>query len=60
MLEDLHHIHKEFWDHDTQWLICVVGESEIDFWFSILQPITSNQHFNGGILKLKQVTGHCH
>ncbi|KAG2153067.1 uncharacterized protein EDB93DRAFT_1239862 [Suillus bovinus] len=51
--EDLHHIHKEFWDHDTQWLICAVGESEIDFRFSILQPIT-------GISKLKQVTGRCH
>ncbi|KIK35463.1 hypothetical protein CY34DRAFT_26607 [Suillus luteus UH-Slu-Lm8-n1] len=58
--EDLHHIHKEFWDHDAQWLICAVGESKIDFWFSILQPITGYQHFYGGISKLKQVTGHCH
>ncbi|KAG1882344.1 hypothetical protein F4604DRAFT_1921484 [Suillus subluteus] len=58
--EDLHHIHKEFWDHDAQWLICVVGESEIEFQFSVLQPITGYQHFHGGISKLKQVTGHCH
>ncbi|KAG2737513.1 hypothetical protein P692DRAFT_20761563, partial [Suillus brevipes Sb2] len=58
--EDLHHIHKEFWDHDAQWLICAVGESEIDFRFSVLQPITGYQHFHGGISKLKQVTGRCH
>ncbi|KAG1796566.1 hypothetical protein EV424DRAFT_1353057 [Suillus variegatus] len=40
MPEDLHHIHKQFWDHDAQWLICVVGGSEINFRFSVLQPIT--------------------
>ncbi|KAG1767510.1 hypothetical protein EDD22DRAFT_773070 [Suillus occidentalis] len=28
--------------------------------FSVLQLITGYQHFHGGILKLKQVTGHCH
>ncbi|KAG2109555.1 uncharacterized protein F5147DRAFT_772863 [Suillus discolor] len=58
--EDLHHIHKQFWDHDTQWLICVVGGSEIDFWFSVLQPITGYRHFHEGISKMKQVTGRCH
>ncbi|KAG2056815.1 hypothetical protein BDR06DRAFT_1005724 [Suillus hirtellus] len=57
-LESLHHLHKEFFDHDTQWLICAVGDSEIDFRFSVLQPITSYQHFYSGISKLKQVTGH--
>ncbi|KAG2368012.1 hypothetical protein BDR07DRAFT_1372496 [Suillus spraguei] len=59
MLESLHHIHKQFYDHDMKWLICAVGESEIDFHFSVLQPMTGYWHFCGGILKLKQVTGHC-
>ncbi|KAG1906630.1 uncharacterized protein F5891DRAFT_975394 [Suillus fuscotomentosus] len=57
--ESLHHLHKEFFDHDTQWLIRAVGDSEIDFRFSVLQPITGYRHFYGGISKLKQVTGHC-
>ncbi|KAG1855876.1 hypothetical protein C8R48DRAFT_776244 [Suillus tomentosus] len=43
--ESLHHLHKEFFDHDTQWLICA--------------PITSYRHFYSGISKLKQVTGRC-
>ncbi|KAG1895576.1 uncharacterized protein F5891DRAFT_1194098 [Suillus fuscotomentosus] len=58
-LESLHHLHKEFFDHDAQWLICAVGDSEIDFRFSVLQPITGYRHFYGGISKLKQVTGRC-
>ncbi|KAG1846144.1 hypothetical protein C8R48DRAFT_779638 [Suillus tomentosus] len=56
----LHHIHKEFYDHDAQWLIVSVGDSEIDFRFSVLQPITGFRHFREGISKLKQVTGRCH
>ncbi|KAG1899088.1 uncharacterized protein F5891DRAFT_954106 [Suillus fuscotomentosus] len=58
--ETLHHIHKEFYDHDAQWLIVSVGESEINFRFSVLQPITGFRHFREGISKLKQVTGRCH
>ncbi|KAG1773720.1 hypothetical protein EV702DRAFT_1243118 [Suillus placidus] len=54
--ESLHIIHKKFWDHDTQWLILAVGESEIDFRFSILQRTTGYWHFREGISKLKQVT----
>lgn len=57
--ESLHHIHKQFYDHDAKWLICAVGESEIDFRFSVLQPMTGYRHFQGGISKLKQVTGRC-
>ncbi|KAG1823483.1 uncharacterized protein BJ212DRAFT_1296105 [Suillus subaureus] len=57
--ELLHHIHWEFWDHNAKWLINALGESEIDFCFSILSHITGLQHFHGGILKLKQVTGQC-
>ncbi|KAG1843581.1 hypothetical protein DFJ58DRAFT_717758 [Suillus subalutaceus] len=44
-LESLHHLHKEFFDHDAQWLINA--------------PITGYQHFYDGISKLKQVTGCC-
>jgi hypothetical protein len=55
--EPLHHLHREFWDHDAKWLICAVGEGEIDFRFSVLQPVTGFRHFHGGISKLKQLTG---
>lgn len=55
--ETLHHIHREFYDHDVKWLICAVGDVELDFRFSVLQPITGFRHFHGGISKLKQVTG---
>jgi hypothetical protein len=58
--EPLHHLHKEFWDHDAQWLILSVGESEIDFRFSVLQRTTGYRHFHEGISRLKQVTGRCH
>ncbi len=36
--EPLHHFNKEFYDHDLKWCICMLGEAEIDFCFSILQP----------------------
>jgi len=62
-LELLHHWHKQFWDHDVKWCIAALGEDgqEINFWFSVLKPHTSFQHFKEGISKLKQVTGqeHC-
>jgi len=58
--EFLHYLHRKFWDHDAKWCINVVGAAEIDFRFSILQPIVGFQHFKGGITKLKQVTGHVH
>ena len=58
--ELLHHWHKMFWDHDAKWCICVVGDAEIDFQFSVLHPHRFH-HFKEGISKLKQVTGckHC-
>ncbi|KAG1901625.1 uncharacterized protein F5891DRAFT_950385, partial [Suillus fuscotomentosus] len=56
-LKNLHHLHCEFYDHDVKWIICAVGEAEIDFRFSVLQPVTGFCHFHGGISKLKQVTG---
>ncbi|KAG1733273.1 hypothetical protein EDB19DRAFT_1830994 [Suillus lakei] len=38
--EFLHLIHREFYDHDMKWMIHAVGDTEIDFRFSVLQPIT--------------------
>lgn len=58
--ELLHHIHKEFWDHDVQWCINALGSAEIDYRFSVLQPITGFRHFKEGISGLKQVTGRTH
>ncbi|KAI6138406.1 hypothetical protein BKA82DRAFT_4366524 [Pisolithus tinctorius] len=58
--EPLHHLHKEFWDHDMKWCINAVGEAEIDFRFSVLQPTAGFRHFKGGVAKLKQVTGRVH
>ncbi|KAG1853679.1 hypothetical protein F4604DRAFT_1506422, partial [Suillus subluteus] len=58
--EPLHHWHKEFYDHDLQWCLKVVGAQELDFRFSILQPIIGYRYFAGGILNLKQVTGRVH
>ncbi|KAG2130225.1 hypothetical protein DEU56DRAFT_872344 [Suillus clintonianus] len=60
MPEPLHHWHKEFYDHDLQWCLTVVGAQELDFRISILQPTTGYCHFCGGISKLKQVTGRVH
>ncbi|KAG2751368.1 hypothetical protein P692DRAFT_20872467 [Suillus brevipes Sb2] len=28
--ESLHHIHKQFYDHDAKWLICAVGERNLE------------------------------
>ncbi|KAG1848368.1 hypothetical protein C8R48DRAFT_677294 [Suillus tomentosus] len=58
--EALHHWHKQFFDHDLQWCIAVLGAQELDFRFSILQPVTGYRHYSGGITKLKQVTGRVH
>ncbi|KAG0693896.1 hypothetical protein DFH29DRAFT_985395 [Suillus ampliporus] len=56
----LHHWHKEFYDHNLQWCLTVVGMQELDFHISILQPTTGYCHFCGGISKLKEVTGRVH
>ncbi|KAG9312842.1 hypothetical protein JVU11DRAFT_6271 [Chiua virens] len=58
--ELLHYLHKEFWDHDLQWCLNIIGEAEIDFRFSVLQPTAGSRHFKGSISKLKQVTGRVH
>ena len=59
-IEILHHFHKCFWDHDLKWCIRALGEKEIDFRFSLLQPCGGFRHFSAGISKLKQVTGREH
>ena len=56
----LHHFHKCFWDHDLKWCIRALGEEEIDFRFSLLQPCCGFQNFPSGVSKLKQVTGREH
>jgi hypothetical protein len=58
--EPLHHLHKQFWDHDMKWSIRVVGADELDFRFSTLQPIIGFKHFKDGVSTLKQVTGRVH
>jgi len=58
--EVLHHVHKEFWDHDCKWCINALGPAEINFIFSVLQPVTGFHHFKDGISSLKQVTGRTH
>jgi len=58
--EVLHHFHQLFWDHDAQWCIFVVGATEIDFCFSVLQTAVGYRAFTEGISKLKQVTGRDH
>ncbi|KAG2050011.1 hypothetical protein BDR06DRAFT_892676 [Suillus hirtellus] len=58
--EALHHWHKQFYDHDVQWCLVVLGAVEFDFRISILQPVTGYRHFSNSISKLKQVTGRVH
>lgn len=58
--EILHQVHKKIWDHEVQWCINALGSSEIDFRYSILQPVTGFRHFKEGISALKQVTGRTH
>ncbi|KAF8419490.1 hypothetical protein L210DRAFT_3366672, partial [Boletus edulis BED1] len=55
--EALHHWYGEFWDHDVQWCKNALGSQELDFRYSVLQPIVGLRHFKDGITTLKQVTG---
>ncbi|KAG1740111.1 uncharacterized protein EDB91DRAFT_1237347 [Suillus paluster] len=59
-LEALYHWHKQFYDHNIQWCLVVLGAVEFDFRILILQPITGYHHFSNGISKLKQVMGRVH
>jgi len=58
--EILHHHHKQFWDHDCKWCIRLVSAAEIDFRFTLLQPIVGFRYFASGISQLRQVTGRDH
>lgn len=55
--EILHIFAGFFYDHDMRWCICAIGPAEIDFRFSILQPIMNHRCFTTSITNLKQVTG---
>ncbi|KAI0039113.1 hypothetical protein FA95DRAFT_1504627 [Auriscalpium vulgare] len=58
--EPLHQWHKFCWDHDITWCRNVVGDAEINFRFSVLQPRVGFRHFSEGVSHLKQVTGREH
>ncbi|KIK36610.1 hypothetical protein CY34DRAFT_26284 [Suillus luteus UH-Slu-Lm8-n1] len=57
---DLKAYFKACAEHWLNSCLKVVGAQKLDFRFSILQPITGYRHFEGGISKLKQVTGRVH
>ncbi|KAH7917126.1 hypothetical protein BV22DRAFT_1026954, partial [Leucogyrophana mollusca] len=58
--EPLHYWHKFFWDHDVRWCLNTMSDEELDFRFSVLQPITGFRHFKEGVSRLKQVMGRAH
>ncbi|KAJ7205310.1 hypothetical protein GGX14DRAFT_569060 [Mycena pura] len=58
--EVLHHLHKGFFDHDFQWGRNIVGDEEIDFRLSLLQPRVGHRHFKEGVTRLKQLGGREH
>jgi hypothetical protein len=37
-IDALHHLHKACYDHDIQWCIRYLGETEINFRYSVIQP----------------------
>ena len=39
LIEPLHRFHQFVWDHDVKWCIVVLGAAELDFCFSIIQPL---------------------
>lgn len=55
--ELLHHWHGELWDYDVQWCKNALRSKELNFHYSVLQPIVSLCHFKDGITTLKQVMG---
>ncbi|KAN0075262.1 hypothetical protein V8E55_011285 [Tylopilus felleus] len=59
--EVLHHFHRFFFNHELQWCIIAVGDTEIDYHFTIIQTLVGYHAFKEGVSKLKQVTrrDHC-
>ncbi|KAH7918561.1 hypothetical protein BV22DRAFT_1024408 [Leucogyrophana mollusca] len=58
--ELLHHLHKFFWDHERRWCITVVGATELDYRFSLLQTCSGYRGFGEGISNIKKATGRDH
>lgn len=58
--EPLHHWHKMFWDHDLRWCVHALGNAEINFCYSVLQPRVGIHHFKEGVANIKQATGREH
>jgi hypothetical protein len=56
----LHAVLKKFWDHDIKWCIRALGESEIDFRFSVLHKRVGFRHFRAGISGLTMTSGREH
>ncbi|KAJ7263198.1 hypothetical protein B0H12DRAFT_1001291, partial [Mycena haematopus] len=58
--EVLHHLHREFYDHDFQWCRRIVGDKELDFRLSVIQPRVGFRHFKEGATQIKQLGGREH
>jgi hypothetical protein len=56
----LHAFHKFVFDHPLQWVINIMGGSELDRRLAALQPLVGVRHWKHGISKLKQCTGREH
>ena len=59
-IDALHHLHKAFYDHEARWCIMYLGDMEINFRYSVIQPRKGFQHFSEGIAGIKQATGREH
>lgn len=58
--EPLHHWHRAFYDHDFQWCRNILGDEELDFRLSVIQPRVGFRHFKEGVTRLKQLGGREH
>ncbi|KIJ12445.1 hypothetical protein PAXINDRAFT_14769 [Paxillus involutus ATCC 200175] len=54
-------VSKPFWRNwplaEPSWCLAIVGKKELDFQYSMLQPVVGLCHFKSSVSKLKQVTG---
>lgn len=58
--EPLHHWWKFSHDHDLQWAVNLVGADELDYRFTLLQPLIGYRRFPEGVTVLKSPTGRDH
>ncbi|KAK7042241.1 hypothetical protein R3P38DRAFT_2512149 [Favolaschia claudopus] len=58
--EPLHYWHRQFYDHDFVWSRNIIGDAELDFRLSVIQPRIGCRHFKEGATHLKQVGGREH